>query len=327
MTSSADTVGTPHGDLGSPTPSADVASLKIALVGYGEVGRILGAALTKAGVGAVTAFDVLITDPSWVATARPRAERDGVVLVSGTAEAVESADLIVSAVTAAATASAAQQIASACRHGAFVLDVNSASPYTKTECAQIVERAGSRYVEAAVMSSVPPHGIRVPMLLGGPYAHMLQSTLASLGFRASIGSTSYGVVSAIKLCRSVIVKGMQALAVESLLAARRYGVEEQVLASLAETFPGLDWERQAAWFWGRMVQHGRRHAEEMREAALTVRDAGIVPRMTTAMADLQTWMAALQAAGVFAEASSERAWRDLADSIKREIADQKQAAD
>jgi 3-hydroxyisobutyrate dehydrogenase-like beta-hydroxyacid dehydrogenase len=305
----------------------DIAALRVALIGYGEVGGIFGAALPRAGVRAVTAFDILIANASWAEEARTRASRDSVALASSTREAIANSDLIISAVTAASTASATEQIASGVRRGAFVLDVNSASPRTKTACAEVIRCAGGRYVEAAVMSSVPPHGIRAPMLLGGPHATSLRSTLAKLGFAATVGSESYGVVSAIKLCRSVIVKGMEALAIESLLSARRYGVEREVLASLAETFPGLDWERQATWFWLRVVQHGRRRAEEMREAAVTVGDAGIASRMTTATADVQAWIAMLRAEGVFASAGADATWRDLADLVDREMDDQTSVID
>jgi 3-hydroxyisobutyrate dehydrogenase-like beta-hydroxyacid dehydrogenase len=301
--------------------SDDIAALRVALVGYGEVGGIFGAALVGAGVGAVTAFDVLIADASWAATARVRASRDGVVLASDTRQAAANCALLISAVTAAATATVAGEIAGVCGRGAFVLDVNSASPRTKTACAEVVERAGGRYVEAAVMSAVPPHGIRVPMLLGGPHAAALQPTLAKLGFAATVGSESYGVVSAIKLCRSVIIKGMEALAIESLLTARRYGVEGEVLASLVETFPGLDWERQPTLFWRRAVQHGRRRAEEMREAAVAVRDIGMAPRMASATADVEAWIAMLRAEGVFADVASDASWREFADRIKMEPKD------
>jgi 3-hydroxyisobutyrate dehydrogenase-like beta-hydroxyacid dehydrogenase len=304
-----------------PIASDEIAALRVALVGYGEVGGIFGAALVAVGVHSVSGYDVLIGDPSWAATAGARASHDGVALASSTSEAVANCALVISAVTAAQTASAAEQIASACSGGSFVLDVNSASPRTKISCAEAVERAGGRYVEAAVMSSVPPHGIRVPMLLGGPHASALQPTLAKLGFAATVGSTSYGVVSAIKLCRSVIVKGMEGLAIESLLAARRYGVEREVLASLAETFPGLDWERHATWFWRRVVQHGRRRTEEMREAAVTVHDIGIAPRMASATADVQAWVTMLRAEGAFAGAASDAGWRELADCVKRETDD------
>ena len=105
--------------------------------------------------------------------------------------------------------------------------------------------------------------------------------------------------------------------VESFLTARRYGVEREVLASLAETFPGIDWEQQGSWFWKRVVQHGRRRAEEMREAAVTVREAGIEPTMASAIADTQAAMAALAAGGVFDAAGSDPRWRDFADRIPR----------
>src|SRR5206468_8633451 len=110
---------------------SDIVALRVALVGYGEVGGIFGTALVKAGVRTVTAFDVLIADASWAAKARTHAESDGVELARSNIEAIANADLIISAVTAAATSSAAEQIATACRAGAFVLDVNSASPRTK----------------------------------------------------------------------------------------------------------------------------------------------------------------------------------------------------
>jgi 3-hydroxyisobutyrate dehydrogenase len=297
----------------------DVATLRVGLVGYGEVGGIFAAALARAGVAHVGAFDVLVGDAAWAAKAGDRAGRDGVALASSTRDAVADCRLVISAVTAAATGAAATQIAEACSAHAFVLDINSASPRAKQGCADVVAQAGGRYVEAAVMTSVPPHGIAVPMLLGGPHAEAAQPLLAKLGFNASIGSPSYGVVSAVKLCRSVVIKGMEALAIESLLSARRYGVEREVLASLAETFPGLDWERQAGWFWRRVVQHGKRRAEEMREAAVTVRDAGIEPRMATATAGTQAWVASLRADGVFDGVDAEGGWRALADRIARDV--------
>ena len=293
----------------------DLEKLRVAQVGYGEVGRAFGAALASHATRTVAAFDIRIDEPPWAAEARARAAKDGVRLVQRLADATVAADLVISAVTAASTATAAASIAQACRRDAFVLDVNSASPRTKAECAQAVDRAGARYVEAAVMSAIPPHGIRVPMLLGGPHADELQPALAALGFDAKVGSPKYGVVSAIKLCRSVIIKGTEALAVESLLAARRYGVEDEVLASLVESFPGMDWDRQGSYYWKRVVQHGKRRAEEMREAAVTMRDAGLPGAMSTAAAEVQGWIAALRDEGAFDAASREAGWRDYADLV------------
>jgi 3-hydroxyisobutyrate dehydrogenase-like beta-hydroxyacid dehydrogenase len=295
---------------------APMTTPSIAPVGYGEVGRIFGAGLVRVGAANVTAFDIRAADAAWTEKARARAEEDGVTLAPHIAEATADADLVISAVTAAKASAAAREIAKACRAGTFVLDVNSASPRTKRESAAMIEGAGARYVEAAIMNAVPPQGLRVPMLLGGPQARAALPTLEAVGFNASVGSEELGTVSAIKLCRSVVMKGMEALVVESLLAARRYGVEREVIASLRESYPGLDWDRLPTYVWTRVMQHGGRRAEEMRESAATVRDAGIEPRMASATAELQAWFAALRASGVFDGLAKDASWSDMAERIR-----------
>ncbi|MEP7069794.1 MAG: DUF1932 domain-containing protein, partial [Usitatibacter sp.] len=114
-------------------------------------------------------------------------------------------------------------------------------------------------------------------------------------------------------CRSVIVKGMEAIVIESFVAARKYGVEDEVLASLADTFPGFDWEKFGGYFFQRVVQHGRRRAEELREAAVTVREAGLEPFLASAIAQRQAWVADLKDAGALHEAA--RPWREQADAM------------
>jgi 3-hydroxyisobutyrate dehydrogenase-like beta-hydroxyacid dehydrogenase len=295
-----------------------VADLRIAMIGFGEVGGIFGRALVARGVAGVVAYDTLLGDVTQAPALRTRAQDKGVLLGDGVAGAVGSADLVLSAVTASRTRAAVDSIAPALRRGAFVLDVNSASPRTKSECAAVIAAAGGRYVEAAVMTSVPPYGIAVPMLLGGPHAAILAPVLSSLGFAVEVASEAYGVASAIKMCRSVIIKGMEALVIESYVTARRYGVEQPVLASLAETFPGMDWERNGDYFFSRVIQHGKRRAEEMREAAATVREAGLAPLMTEAIAERQQWVADLAHAGVFRTSAGDGPWRQMADCIARD---------
>jgi 3-hydroxyisobutyrate dehydrogenase-like beta-hydroxyacid dehydrogenase len=295
----------------------EFARLRVALIGYGEVGRILGCALRARGLSSLSTFDRLFDDTARRDAMRQRAQDDGVLPAASAATAVTDADLVICAVTADQTSAAAQSVTSGLRAGAFYIDVNSASPQTKCDCAALIDAAGGRYVEMAVMTSVPPYGIRVPMLSGGPHAAAAAPLLAALGFRVEPASEELGVASAIKMCRSVIVKGMEAIVIESFLTARRYGVEKQVLASLAETFPGLDWEKSGDYFFQRVVAHGKRRAEEMREAAATVREAGLEPFMASAIADRQAWMAALAAAGVFADAPRDAAWREFSDRIAK----------
>lgn len=149
------------------------------------------------------------------------------------------------------------------------------------------------------MASVPPYRLKVPLLLGGPHAAALDAPLAALGFDAKVVSDALGVASATKMCRSVLIKGLEAMVVEGLTAARHYGVEDAVIASLRETFPAFDWERQAAYFFQRCIEHGRRRSEEMREVAVTVSDAGLSPWSAAGTAERQSWVADLGDQGVF----------------------------
>jgi 3-hydroxyisobutyrate dehydrogenase-like beta-hydroxyacid dehydrogenase len=295
--------------------ASTIAQRRIGIIGYGEVGQLFGAALVAAGVAQVKAFDIALDDPARRGRMVESAERDRLQLTASASATVVDCDLVISAVTASATREAAAGAAGAMRKGAFFLDINSASPGTKADCGALVAASGGRYVEAAVMNAVPPYGIGVPMLIGGPDAAAAAPTLAALGFAATIASDRLGVASAIKMCRSVVLKGMEAIVIESYVAARRYGVENEVLASLAETFPGMDWERNGDYFFSRVIQHGQRRAEEMREAAATVREAGLEPFMAGAIADRQAWVAKLARDGSFARAKPAAGWRECADAI------------
>lgn len=305
------------------TANAGAATGAIALLGYGEVGRILAEDLRAQGQ-AITAYDRKL-DPGGdeVASAALRAHAQALGVqwaASAAALAASGPSLIISAVTASQAVSVAQASVAGLKPGTFFLDFNSASPGAKQRAAALVEAAGARYVEGAVMTSVPPYRIRVPLLLGGPHARELAPTLSVLGFSAEVCSERLGVASATKMCRSVMIKGLEAMVIESLSAARHYGVEDAVIASLCETFPSIDWERQASYFFQRVIEHGRRRSEEMREVAATVQEAGLTPWSATGTAERQAWMADLADAGLFgsrAEPGFARSadWRTEADRL------------
>ena len=293
----------------------DLLQWHIGLVGYGEVGRILAEDLRARGLARVNAYDVKLGGPD-EAPLREHAARHGIGLSASHAELAAGADMIVSAVTASQAVPVARACAPVVRAGAWFLDFNSASPGAKIKAAGFVDGAGGRYVEGAVMTSMPPYRIRVPLLLGGPSAAALEPLLNALGFDAKVASDRLGVASATKMCRSVMIKGLEAMVIECYTTARAYGVEVQVLASLAETFPGIDWEKQGSYFFQRVIQHGRRRAEEMREAAQTVREAGLEPWSASGTAERQAWVADLADQGLLGDHNAPRGdWRLDADRI------------
>ena len=295
--------------------SANTLQWTIGLVGYGEVGRILAEDLRERGVGNIVACDIKQGGPD-EAPLRAHATQHGVRLAASHDELAGQSDLVISAVTASQAVPVAEACAASLRSGAWFLDFNSASPGAKIRAGGIVAAAGGRYVEGAVMTSIPPYRIRVPLLLGGPHAAALAPLLNALGFEGKAGPAKLGVASATKMCRSIMIKGLEAMVIESFTAARALGVEDAVLASLAETFPGIDWEKQGAYFFQRVIQHGRRRTEEMREAAQTVREAGLEPWSAAGTAERQDWVADLADRGLFGDRNAPREdWRADADRI------------
>ena len=229
-------------------------------------------------------------------------------------EAANNCDLIISAVTAAEALSAARSVAGELSAGTYFLDLNSVSPTTTFEVADIIGNTGAHFVEAAIMSSIEPKRFASPILLGGSSAKDFLRAASKLGLAgASVFSDQIGQASATKMCRSVIIKGLEALLAESLLAARHYGVEADVVQSLNDFLQVDDWRSHARYMISRSIEHGSRRAEEMREAAETIHDTGIDPLMSTACVSRQEW------ASKFSNALNYRELSKFLDSI---LADQ-----
>ncbi|MBC5767988.1 DUF1932 domain-containing protein [Ramlibacter albus] len=287
---------------------------RLGLVGYGEVGKIFASGL-KQRVEQASAWDLKFEARETRDTERSHAATQGIKACNSMRELCIESDLVISAVTASNTLAVALEAAKVIRPGTVFLDLNSASPGTKQQAAAAIDGAGAYYVEAGVMTSVPPYGIQVPMLLGGARAEELAALLQSWDMDARAVSDRLGVASAIKMCRSVMIKGLEALVIESYTTARAYGVEDHVLPTLQETFPSIDWQKQGAYFFSRVVQHGKRRAEEMRESANTVKEAGFEPFMARAIADKQQWVADQAADGVFKQVDKAARWQEYADAL------------
>lgn len=290
----------------------------VALIGFGEAGALLAQGLVEAGAKVGT-YDIKVHDAEQRPALEARAQQLGVSLHASLDAALRDAELIISAVTASSAAQAAIDAAACMRAGQYFLDINSVSPATKAADRDVVEAAGGVYVESAVMAPVPPYGLKVPMLLGGAKAQALSESLNQLGFRTKAVATQVGVASAIKMCRSVMIKGLEALTVECMTAARRYGAEDAVLASLDETFPGMGWtENLPHYLISRVAEHGRRRAAEMREVMETLQDVDVAPLMAQATAQSQDALVdAMQAEGLAYDATRGFVWQDLVDQLRK----------
>lgn len=283
---------------------AAAAPLSVAFIGFGEAGQTFARGLHEEGVRDIRLYDILFDAPqsSLRATATALAnELAGVRLCASHVEAVRGASLVFLAVTAASSLDATRACLPGLGAGALLLDINSVSPQRKRETAALLDASGggagggARYVDVAVMAAVAKPRHKVPLLIGGPGGETFAALLPRLGMQGEFVSVEVGEASAVKMCRSIMIKGIEALTVECMITATQFGVQQRVLASLAETFPSLDWEHISGYMIERVVSHGRRRAEEMREVAETVRGTGLAPLMATATAERQQWMADLGA--------------------------------
>ncbi len=261
----------------------------VSLIGFGEA----GSSFARDGHwgSRARAFDIVLDRQAAMAEL-------GVAACASAGEALSGVPLVLSLVTADAALAVAEAGVPLLAKGAIWCDMNSVAPDTKRAAARMVEAAGGRYVDVAVMAPVNPAGLAVPLLLSGPSAADTRDRLTALGFvNLRIVGDEVGRASAIKMIRSVMVKGIEALTAEMMLAAEAAGVTEEVLASLDASEKALPWRERAAYNLERMTAHGLRRAAEMEEAAKTLSSLGIEPVMTAGTVRRQRGMAGRRQGG------------------------------
>lgn len=250
-------------------------AVEVALIGFGEASNAFAAGMAGTRL---RAFDVRPVDYDGA----------GVTGCASAAEAVAQAGLILSLVTADQSLAAAASVADGLRPGALFCDMNSVAPDTKREAAGLIERAGGRYVDVAILSPVAPARTAAPLLLSGPHVGPAADALCAAGFSdVAIVEGAVGAASAIKMIRSVMVKGIEALSAECFLAAAAAGVSADVIASLDASWPGADWAQRGDYNLDRMLVHGLRRAAEMDEVVKTLESLGFTGQMARATAAWQ----------------------------------------
>ena len=265
---------------------------KVGFVGFGEAAFYIAKGLRQAGLSRTYAYDINAHVPGLGEKIRDGALETQTELCDSNAALASACDLIFSAVTADQALKAAQQTAPHLSATHYYADLNSVSPQMKQAICRTVSASGARFVEAAMMAPVPPHEHKVPTLLGGEAAPAFLELLQPFGVRMEVVSTDQiGRAAAVKMFRSIVYKGLEALMLECVLGASHYRAEPRVFASLNESFPGIDFQKLADYMIGRVAIHGERRAREMEEVANTLRELGIDPMMAEATVRRMDWAA------------------------------------
>jgi 3-hydroxyisobutyrate dehydrogenase-like beta-hydroxyacid dehydrogenase len=288
----------------------------LGFVGFGEAAYHLAKGLKPAGIARIVAYDINANAPRLGGKIRARAVETGTELLDSHASLARAAAVIISAVTADQALAAAAQTAPYLTPAHTYADLNSISPATKQGVGRTVHDAGARFVEIAVMSAIPPYGHKSPMLLGGAAAPGFKDLFTPYGMRMEVVSTEQiGRAVAVKMCRSIVYKGLEAILIECVLGASEYGAEKRVFDSLDESFPGMNWKALADYMVGRVVIHGERRAREMDEVARTLEEIGVEPIMAAAAARRMDWAADLGLRDKFGGEFPET-YRQVLDALK-----------
>jgi 3-hydroxyisobutyrate dehydrogenase-like beta-hydroxyacid dehydrogenase len=261
---------------------------KIAFIGFGEAGQAIAAGFHDADAAQMAAWDILFPDAAGNKLRRT-ADASGVRCAVSAPDAVRDAEIVISAVTAASSGEAAQSVTAHLRGKPFFLDINSVSPGRKQDAAKMLG-AAARYIDVAVLAPIHPARHQTPLLIAGIDSQAVAPVLTGLGMRASIAGAEVGAAAAIKMVRSVMIKGIEALTLECFLAAARAGVIDEVAASMRNYYPGLDWAKVIPYSLERVAVHGEGRAAEMEEVAETLRELGVEPLMTNAAVKRQREM-------------------------------------
>ncbi len=287
---------------------------KTAIIGFGEAGQAFVEGWGK-GRGLAPGFDVAAYDIKPDKGSAYQAA--GITGCATLKEALENAEVVISLVTADQAHVAACNAAAHIAPDALFFDGNSCAPETKKKSAAIINAAGGRYIDMAIIAPVHPALNKVPVLLSGEYVEAARPVIARLDLSATHVKGPVGTASAIKMTRSVMMKGLEALMLECVLAGRKAGVEDIVLDSLEATYPGFGWKERAAYMFERVATHGKRRAAEMREVEITVNDLGLNAAMTNASVD---WHQTIGDLDLDTTGFDQKDHKELADILLKELA-------
>ena len=259
----------------------------ITFIGFGEAASAIVQGWNCAD-HQIKTFDVKLSKEATQPELLQRCKRYGVAPRYTAKDAVVDADFVFSTVTADQALVAAESVLQSIGAGVYYFDLNSCAPSTKQAAAQCIEQSGAHYIDVAVMAPVHPGLNKVPLLISGAQAAQALPLLTEFPMNPKLVDGAVGAASSVKMLRSVMVKGLEALTAECTLAAVAAGVEADVFASLNKSHAGSDWDAQAAYNFERSVVHGERRAAEMREVAKTLDALNLPNNMVNATVEWQS---------------------------------------
>ena len=265
--------------------------MKLGFIGFGGAGYGLAKGLKQAGLDEVHFHDRMQATPPYAEVIARHAAETGAVRASTVRELLDRIDVVISCVTGAMAVDVARDAAPFLRADHLYADVNTSSPHVKETVAGIVEATGASFTDAAMLGAIPTFLHRVPILASGSGAERFLEAMQPYGMNIRVIGALPGQASAIKMFRSIFMKGLLSLFMEMLTATHRYGVDELVLASIAESLDGVPFRETARQQMTKGVVNAERMAHEMEEVIATLEELGVPAGMSKASREKLLWCA------------------------------------
>lgn len=256
--------------------------MEIGFIGFGEAAFHISKGISEKGCNNIFAFDINVDHPNLGPIIQNRAVESGVTLVSSMKELTRKSSIIISATSAKFAAQIAKQCSEYTNNSHIYADLNATSPNVKKDIATYFKKKGVKFVDAAVMGSVPQYGHKVPILLSGEGAEQFSHIGRDLGMDLSVINNEPGSASAIKMARSVFVKGFTSLLIETLQVSQKFGIEKYMMNSIENTIQSKKLEDVANGLITRTAIHAERRVSEMDEVMNTLQSVQINPTMSLA---------------------------------------------
>jgi 3-hydroxyisobutyrate dehydrogenase-like beta-hydroxyacid dehydrogenase len=256
-------------------------TLRLGFMGFGEAGYHFARGLRDAGLPGIVAYSRSGAKAAADDPLRRRAAEAGVELLAGPKALCERADLIIAVTQGSAALPALRSVRRYLQPGHIYVDASTAAVKAMEQAGRLLQ-GRAEFVDAAIMGTVPLNGIKVITVASGAGAERFQTLLAPYGMNIHVVSDKPGAASAMKLIRSVFMKGVAGLLLESLEAAQRYGLMEAVAADIAGSIDERPFEQIIKRFVCGTAVHAERRVHEMSESLALLRSLGASTRMTRA---------------------------------------------
>jgi 3-hydroxyisobutyrate dehydrogenase-like beta-hydroxyacid dehydrogenase len=255
----------------------EVKGLRVGIIGFGEVGQVFSEGILEK-TEHLYVYDILLEKNRDMII--DKINSIGAQAVDKIEQLSERCTLIFSLVSSSASESVAAGVAKGIRKGTIFIDLTTSTPQVKANSEKIITANDGIYVDAAIMGTVATEQQRVPLLIAGNHAEKVQTILNSLNFNAQAISHPNGGAASIKLLRSIFMKGLEALVLETMVTAKNFGVSDEVMESISRTINNNDFATFANALITTHVIHRNRRYKEVLDSSNLIKDAELPPYVT-----------------------------------------------